>query len=125
MPYSIDQNMSLINNVVGDMVPKAARTVTGDSGWIPVGAAKELIVQLDAAAGAGTTPTLDVKLQTSFNGTDAAAMDVPNGAFAQVAGAASMQIKSVTAFHRFVKVVWTIGGATPSFNFGVYATGRN
>ena len=108
----------------GDITTKAARTITGDSGWVDIGDATEIIAQLDAAAGTGTTPTLDVKFQTSFDGTDANAVDVPAGAFTQVLGAASAQIKSIAVFHRYVKVVHAIAGTTPSFNFGVYITVR-
>lgn len=107
------------------MVAKLARTVTGASAWIDLGAAKEMVIQLQADAGTGTTPTLDVKFQTSYDATDATAVDVPTGAFAQVLSAASVQIKTVTGTHRYVKVVWTITGTTPSFNFGVYATSRS
>lgn len=107
---------------VGDVVVKAARTVTGNSGWVDIGDAREIIAQLDADAGTGTSPTLDVKLQTSWDGADATAVDVPTGAFTQVLAAASAQIKSLTIFHRYVKVVWTVGGTTPSFNFGAYIT---
>lgn len=107
---------------VGDVVIKAARTVTGNSGWVDIGDAREIIAQLDADAGTGTSPTLDVKLQTSWNGADATAVDVPTGAFTQVLAVASAQIKSLTIFHRYVKVVWTVGGTTPSFNFGAYIT---
>lgn len=108
----------------GDIVAKAARTVTGDSGWINVGDATEIIAQLDAAAGTGTTPTLDVKFKTSIDGTDASEIDIPAGAFTQVLAAASAQIKSIAVFHRYVKVVHAIAGTTPSFNFGVYITVR-
>lgn len=111
-------------NGAGDIVAKAARTTSGNSGWIDVGDVRELIAQLDAGAGTGTSPTLDVKLQTSYNGTDATAVDVPNGAFTQVTGAASAQIKSATVCHRFVKAVWAIAGTTPSFDFGVYVSAR-
>ena len=107
---------------VGDVVMKSARTVTGNSGWVDIGDAREIIAQLDADAGTGTSPTLDVKLQTSWDGADATAVDVPTGAFTQVLAVASAQIKSLTIFHRYVKVVWTVGGTTPSFNFGAYIT---
>lgn len=109
----------------GDAVAKSARTVSGDSGWIDIGGAKEIIAQLDSDAGTGTSPTLDVKVQTSWNGVDATAVDVPTGAFTQVAAAASMQVKSITTMHRYIKLVWTIAGTTPSFNFGAYLTARN
>lgn len=108
----------------GDIVTKAAQTVTGASAWVSIGDAKEIVAQLQSDAGTGTSPTLDVKFQTSYDGTDATAIDLPNGAFTQVAAAASGQIKTLTGAHRFVKVVWTIAGTTPSFNFGVYITTR-
>lgn len=123
MAYSRDPNDSL-NFDTGDAVAKTARTATGNSGWLDVGDADELVAQLHSDAGTGTVPTLDVKMQTSFNGADATAVDVPTGAFTQVAGAASNQVKRLTDFHRYVKIVWTIAGTTPSFDFGVYVTGR-
>lgn len=112
------------SNPTGDAVVKTARTASGGSGWMDIGDTRELIAQLQSDAGTGTTPTLDVKFQTSFDGTDATAVDVPTGAFAQVIAASSAQIKSLTTLHRYVKVVWTIGGTTPSFAFGVYLTAR-
>jgi len=123
MAFTVDTGLPALFGT-GDIVAKSARTVTGNSGWVKIGDAKELIAQLDADAGTGTSPTLDVKLQTSWNGTDATAVDVPTGAFTQVLAAASAQIKSVSAMHGFVKVVWTITGTTPSFAFGVYITSR-
>lgn len=123
MSFSINQNI-FFNVNTGDIVAKSARTVTGASAWVDLGDTKELVTQLHADAGTGTAPTLDVKLQTSFDGLDATAIDVPTGAFTQVGATASAQIKSMTVMHRYVKVIWTITGTTPSFNFGVYATAR-
>lgn len=110
-----------VRSDAGDAVSKAVRTATGNSGWIDIGDAREIIAQIDSDAGTGTSPTLDVKIQTSWNGTDATAVDVPSGAFTQVV-AASMQLKSLTVFHRYIKIVWTLAGTTPSFNFGAYLT---
>lgn len=123
MAYVNTEGLS-VSSGSGDMVAKAAKTATGNSAWIDIGEAKELVIQLLSDAGTGTSPTLDVKFQTSYNGTDAAAVDLPNGAFTQVVAAASNQLKTITAGHRFVKVVWTLTGTTPSFNFGVYVTTR-
>lgn len=123
MAYTINAGLPVLSGT-GDVVAKAAKTVTGETGWIFIGDARELAAQLDSAAGTGTSPTLDVKFQTSYDGTNATAVDVPSGAFTQVAAAASAQIKSLTAIHRYVKVSWTIAGTTPSFNFGVYITSR-
>lgn len=123
MAFTRDKSFPLLNDA-GDVVSKSARTLTGNSGWVDIGHAREIIAQLAADAGTGTSPTLDVKFQTSWDGTDATAADVTTGAFTQVLAAASAQMKSLTIFHRYIKVVWTVGGTTPSFNFGVYITVR-
>lgn len=109
----------------GDVLAKIARTVTGVSAWVDAGDFRELIVQLHSDAGTGTAPTLDVRLQTSYDGTDANAVDIPTGSFTQVVAAASNQIKGLTAAHRYVKVIYTVGGtATPTFNFGLYVSAK-
>lgn len=123
MPYLRDTTQNILWGT-GDAVVKQARIVTGNSGWIDIGDVSGIVAQLHSDAGTGTTPTLNVKLQTSYNGSDTTEIDVPSGAFTQVVAAASAQIVSVTAVHRFVKLVWTITGTTPSFNFGVYITTR-
>lgn len=124
MAFSRDTGLVAVSPS-GDPVAKQARTVNGDSGWLDIGDARALIAQLQSDAGTGTTPTLDVKVRTSYDGTDATAIDVPTGAFTQVGAAASNQILNLATFHRFVKVMWTIGGtATPTFNFGVYLGAR-
>jgi hypothetical protein len=123
MPFTLDTGVAR-SFAAGDIVAKSARTVTGNSGWVDIGDVKEVIAQLDSNAGSGTTPTLDVKFQTSIDGADATAVDVTTGAFTQVTTVASMQIKSLTVLHKFVKMIWTIAGTTPSFTFGVYITVR-
>lgn len=124
MAFLLDNSVYIASVATGDLVAKSARTVSGNSAWVDIGAAKDLVIQLHSDAGTGTTPTLDVKFQTSYNGADATAVDVLTGAFTQVTAAASAQIKSVSGVHRYVKAIWTITGTTPSFNFGVYLTAR-
>jgi hypothetical protein len=123
MAFKRDSGL-IVLSTSGDAAPKQARTASGSTSWLDVGDARELVAHLQSDAGTGTTPTLDVKLQTSFDGNDATAIDVPASAFAQVGAAAASQIKSVAPFHRFVRITWAIGGTTPSFNFGVYLTAR-
>ncbi len=77
---------------------------------------------LNASAGTGTTPTLDVKLQHSDDNSTYA--DVTGGAFTQVtdvAGTAGVQVKrvNVSDLKRYVRAIGTIAGTTPSFDFGV------
>ena len=81
---------------------------------------------LNASEGTGTTPTLDVKLQHSDD--DSTYADVTSGAFAQVtdvAGTAGVQVLKVNVsdLKRYVRVIGTIAGTTPSFDFGVEFVG--
>ena len=81
---------------------------------------------LNASAGTGTTPTLDVKLQHSDD--DSTYADITGGAFAQVtdvAGTAGVQVlkANVSDLKRYVRVIGTIAGTTPSFEFGVEFVG--
>lgn len=78
-------------------------------------------VVLNSAAGTGTSPTLDVKLQHSDDGSTGWA-DITGAAFAQVtAAAASVQKKVIHAgeVKQYIRAVATIGGTTPVFIFGV------
>lgn len=85
-----------------------------------------LKVILDSAAGTGTSPTLDGKIQTgdAADGSDAA--DVAGATFAQVTTAASKQAIGIDtrACKKYIRFVGTIGGTTPSFNFAVLAVGQ-
>jgi hypothetical protein len=84
------------------------------------------LVVLNASAGTGTNPTLDVKLQHSDD--DSTYADVTGGAFTQVtdgAGTAGVQVKriNVSDLKRYVRVIGTIAGTTPSFDFAVEFVG--
>ena len=84
------------------------------------------LVLLNASAGTGTTPTLDVKLQHSDD--DSTYTDITNGAFTQVTDAAEtagVKVMKVNAsdLKRYLRVVGTITGTSPSFEFGVEFVG--
>lgn len=81
---------------------------------------------LQSAAGTGTTPTLDVKLQDSADGSTGWA-DVTGAAFTQVTNAtASAQVLkfNASAVRRYIRAVATIGGTTPSFACAVSFIGK-
>ena len=81
---------------------------------------------LQSAAGTGTTPTLDVKLQDSADGSTGWA-DIAGAAFAQVGNAAaSAQVLkfNASAVRRYIRAVATVGGTTPSFTCGVSFVGK-
>ena len=52
------------------IAPSAARTAAFTSTAVEIGGARSLLIQLDITAVSGTTPTLDVKVQTSVDGTN-------------------------------------------------------
>lgn len=70
-------------------------------------------------ASAGTTPTLNAKLQHSAD--DSTFADVTGGAFTEVTDAAnSLQVLklNVSDLKRYVKLVGTIAGSGATFDFG-------
>ena len=79
---------------------------------------------LDSAAGTGTSPTLDVKVQDSADDTTFA--DISGLTFAQVINAASLQSLGVDtrAVRRYIRGVSTITGTTPSFTCALVAVGQ-
>lgn len=99
----------------------AARTATGNATGVDLQQYDgDVVLVLDSAAGTGSSPTLDVKVQSSdtLGGTYA---DITGAAFTQVTGTASQQklVISKDEARRFVRVVYTVGGSTPSFTFSV------
>jgi hypothetical protein len=117
----------LAYEAVREVVASAARTSTGTSsaisaeaaggsGGIGVGARLNLLVDVTAAA--GTTPTLDLSVEWSPDGTTAWASADPADAFPQVTAAAA-RAKQFILKAPFYRLRWTIGGTTPSFTFVV------
>jgi hypothetical protein len=110
-----------------ELAPAASRTSTLTGNGIDVleyeGVA---LVLLNASAGTGTNPTLDVKLQHSDD--DSSYEDVTSGAFSQVTDAAEtagvkVMKLNVSDLKRYLRIVGTIAGTTPSFDFGVEFVG--
>lgn len=96
--------------------------LTGVQGRIDggVSSANGAVAILSTSAVLGTSPTLDVKLQHSTN--DSVWTDVSGGAFVQqtsVTGVKGNYLTVSGTINRYVRVVWTIAGTTPSFTFNV------
>jgi hypothetical protein len=103
--------------------PVAAISADGNSTGVDITKYEGLMaIVLDSAAGSGTAPTLDVKLQHSdaIGGTYT---DVAGAAFAQVSGTASRQKIVVNSqdLLPFIRVARDVGGTTPSFTMSVVA----
>lgn len=102
------------------VVPSAARTATGNSG--PLTAHERggtLNVTFDATTVTGTSPTLTLSVEWSQDGTTFGAAD-PADAFTAVT-AAGTKTKSFVVKGATYRLVWTIGGTTPSFTFSCRA----
>ena len=84
----------------------------------------DVLLVLDCAAGTGTSPTLDVKI-TNSDASNGTYTDLSGAAFTQVVDAASMQTLVINkdSAERYIKIVQTITGSSPSFTFSVNLIG--
>lgn len=108
-------------NTEGVILPSAARTTSGSSADITLNSGSKLAVYLDVTAVAGTTPTLDVKVEAKD---PASGKYFALASFTQKTAAGSEVVfighGSDTKFPvRTFRVSYTIGGTTPSFTFSV------
>lgn len=102
--------------VAQEAVASAARTATGNSGTrYGYGPASSLRVQLDVTAASGTTPTLDVLVEDTLDGTNYNTI----GTFAQKTTTGREVINITTPFSDKVRYSWTVGGTSPSFTFSI------
>lgn len=101
-----------------EVVAAAARTTTGTSAAINlVSFASRLNLFADVTVASGTTPTLDLTVEWSHDGTTWFTGD-PADAFTQITAAAS-RVKQITLKAPTYRLRWTIAGTTPSFTFAV------
>lgn len=100
-------------------VPSSAKTASGNSGAIACEKGLNLNLLIDATAVSGTTPTLALGVEWSADGVNFAVVDTTADSFAQIT-AATKVVKQFAAKMPFFRLVWTIGGTTPSFTFGAW-----
>ena len=81
---------------------------------------------LTSAAGTGSSPTLDVKVQDS-DASGGTYGDLSGAAFTQVTDSVSMQVITFSKDEakRYIKIVQTVGGSTPSFTFSINGLALN
>ena len=97
-------------------VASAARTATGDSGVLnDYGPFNKIRAQLDCTAASGTSPTLDVIIEDTIDGTNYNTV----GTFAQLVTTGREVIDITTPFSDRLRITHTITGTTPSFTFSV------
>jgi hypothetical protein len=103
------------------LVASAARTASGDSGTLTGwGVPSVARVQLDVTAASGVSPTLDVVVEDTLDGTSWNAV----GTFTQRTAVGRQVINLSTPFTDRIRVRWTLGGTSPSFTFSVLAYSR-
>lgn len=84
------------------------------------GAAESIRLQLEVTARSGTSPTLDVIIQDSMDGTNWYTV----GTFAQKTNTGTEAINITTPVCNRLRVRATLAGTTPSFTFSVKAVAR-
>ena len=84
----------------------------------------DVLLVLNCAAGTGSSPTLDIKVQDSDE-TGGTYGDLSGATFTQVTTSASVQTLEVNKDEckRFIKIVQTVGGSSPVFVYGVSLVG--
>lgn len=98
------------------VVASTARTSSGTSSVLEgYGPAESLRIQLDVTAVTGTSPTLNVVIEDTLDGTNWNTV----GTFAQKTAAGREVINVTSPFTDRLRVSHTIGGTTPSFTFAV------
>ena len=119
----IQQNLDKLTVTAG--VATAAVTATATSSAIDLLEFDgDILLVLDSAAGTGSSPTLDVKL-TNSDASSGTYTDLSGATFTQVTGSASMQTLVINkdSAERYIKIVQTVGGSTPSFTFSINLIG--
>ena len=119
----IQQNLEKMTVVAG--VATAAVTSTATSSAIDLLEYDgDVLLILDSAAGGGSSPTLDIKL-TECDTTGGTYTDLSGATFTQVVDAASMQTLAINkdSSKRFIRIVQTIGGSSPTFTFSINLIG--
>ena len=119
----IQQNLEKLTVVAG--VATAAVTSTATSSSIDLLEYDgDVMLILDSAAGGGSSPTLDIKL-TESDETGGTFTDLSGATFTQVVDAASMQTLTINkdSSKRFIRIVQTIGGSSPTFTFSINLIG--
>lgn len=98
-------------------VASASRTASGNSGVLGghYGAYSSIRAQLEVTAASGTTPTLDVTIEDTLDGTSFNTI----GTFTQATGTTREVINITSTFGDRLRVAWALGGTAPDFTFSV------
>lgn len=99
------------------VLPSAARTTSGNQAVNVDDLGNNVCVQVVVSAASGTTPTLDISVEWSMDGTNYSPAATPD-TFTQITTTTSV-VKTFTTKGPLYRIVYAIGGTTPSFTFSV------
>lgn len=102
------------------IVTSAARTTSSNSSTLVVADRhKYLNVFVNVTAQSGTTPTMDLRIDWSLDGTTW--YNVAD-TFTQIGAVTGAFFKQLIVKAPYYRLVWTLGGTTPSYTFTSDAT---
>ena len=99
------------------LAPSAARTTSGTNIVSGLGEYDKVRIQLNVTAASGTTPTLDVTIQDTVDGTNYNTL----ATFTQKVAVVRDVLTLTNLVGDSVRVSWVVAGTTPSFTFDVSA----
>jgi hypothetical protein len=101
-------------------VASAARSSTGNSSAIQlVELGNTLTVFVDVTAQSGTTPTMDLSIEWSHDGTTFFAAQ-PADTFSQIAATTPKVCKAFNVKAPYYRLVWALGGTSPNYTFAAH-----
>lgn len=118
MAFTHPTNTRPVRSSTLTLLSSAARTATFTGATVNCSDGSASLL-LDVTARSGTTPTLDVTVQTSYDGSTWRTA----GTFAQSTAVGSER-KSFTGLDRYVRANGVITGTTPSFTCSVTGEAR-
>lgn len=122
MPLSLTKS-GIYETSQDELLPSAARTASGQSDQFNFGGyASAAVIEIRVTAASGTSPTLDVDLEDTFDGTNWNKVTDINSAAITAAGVTVVRLNLAdTPTTNRLRLNYTVGGTTPSFTFSVKA----
>ena len=104
---------------VQNVAPSAARTTSGNSGYLQTPPGSGLSVMVNVTAVSGTTPSMLLTVEWTNDGINFASAD-PADTFTAITTAVN-KVARFTQKGVGYRVVWTVTGTTPSLTFSITA----
>ncbi len=96
-----------------------AITANGNSGAVDVSDVEKIIIKTVVSAVSGTSPTLDITIKDSDDGSTWDTVE----SLTQITAAGTVNTRLTKPTRRYIRVDWTVGGTLPSFTTEITAVG--